>query len=412
MAVVDDDAATDEAPGMLDRWRALPVAVQITLIYLVSRLVTLVFFQAAAELSSVGSRYGAHANVGTLAMGWDAQWYWYVAFYGYPGHLPLRPTGEVAENPWAFLPVYPWLSQALGAPFGSWGVGAVIISLLAGLGACLMLYLLLRTRLPYGVAMTAVVFFANSPLAGLFQVAYAESLALFLLFLSLWALVTRRFWILYLTIPLMGFTRPGVLAFALALGLYGIRRWFRRARDPLPARQIVHIVALGALSVVVGFAWQLIAGWATGRPDAYMETELAWRRNWLSSPEHGFVPFEGWVSAGKMWFGIWGLDPIAGWILVALGTLAVAWFLFSRPVRRLGPEIHFWALSYTLYLLLVFFPQSSIFRLLVPLSPLWGALALPRSKWARGGILILCLVGQWWWIYNMYGLGNRFWQVP
>ena len=38
-----------------------------------------------------------------------------------------------------------------------------------------------------------------------------------------------------------------------------------------------------------------------------------------------------------------------------------------------------WSASYLVYLLLVFFPQSSIFRLLVPLSPLWGAFALPRS---------------------------------
>ena len=59
-----------------------------------------------------------------------------------------------------------------------------------------------------------------------------------------------------------------------------------------------------------------------------------------------------------------------------------------------------------------FFPQSSIFRLLVPLSPLWGAFAVPRSPVWRVGVLIACLAGQWWWIYNMYALGNSTWQVP
>src|SRR5690606_39940596 len=66
------------------------------------------------------------------------------------------------------------------------------------------------------------------------------------------------------------------------LGLYGIWRWIRRRRDALPARQIVHIVALGLLAVVVGFSWQVLAGMATGRADAYLATELAWRRTAVS----------------------------------------------------------------------------------------------------------------------------------
>ena len=41
-----------------------------------------------------------------------------------------------------------------------------------------------------------------------------------------------------------------ILAFALLLGLYGIHRWLRRHHDPLPARDVVHIVALGALGVL------------------------------------------------------------------------------------------------------------------------------------------------------------------
>ncbi|HWS50076.1 MAG TPA: hypothetical protein VN241_03615, partial [Microbacterium sp.] len=64
------------------------------------------------------------------------------------------------------------------------------------------------------------------------------------------------------------------------------------------------------------------------------------------------------------------------------------------------------------YLLAVFFPQSSTFRLLVPLSALWGAVAVPRSRGWRIGILVACLVGQWLWIHHVYALGNTFWQVP
>ena len=83
---------------------------------------------------------------------------------------------------------------------------------------------------------------------------------------------------------------------ALLLGVYGLWRWRHRATDPLPARQIVHIVSLGALAVAVGFSWQVIAGIATDDPSAYLHTELSWRRGWTGD-DGGFVPFEGFVQA-------------------------------------------------------------------------------------------------------------------
>jgi hypothetical protein len=43
---------------------------------------------------------------------------------------------------------------------------------------------------------------------------------------------------------------------------------------------------------------------------------------------------------------------------------------------------------------------------------MWGAVAVPRSRLWRWGVLALCLVGQWLWIFPMYALGNTFWQVP
>lgn len=396
------------------RFAALPVAVRIGILYLLARLVTTLFFVAAGQLAPFWSRFGREATVGTFAAGWDAWWYWYVAGYGYPTTLPLDDNGLVAENAWAFMPIYAYLALGVGWVFQSWVAGAVIVSLVAGYLACLVLYRMLRMRGDDAMATWGVVFFAAAPVAALFQVGYAESLFLLWLFLGLWCVMRRRYAWLYLLVPLMGYTRPGVLAFALFLGLHGVHRWFTRRREPLPARHIVHIVATGALAVVVGFSWQVFAAIATGDPGAYLTTEMAWRRNWMLDPPVHFVPLEGFVQAAGFWAGEWGMSPALVLALLALAVVGFAGLLLFDPhVKRLGADLRLWSASYAVYLLAVFFPQSSIFRLLVPISPLWGAAAMPRSGAWRIGVLSACLVGQWVWIYTMYALaGTAIWTIP
>ncbi|GAA1171745.1 hypothetical protein F6W69_08015 [Microbacterium oxydans] len=395
------------------RWAKAPIALRVVMIYLGARVVTTVLLIIAASLSTSSSRFGAGAGLIDFVLGWDAQWYWLVAEDGYPTELPLTDAGDVAENAWAFMPVFAYAAKGIGLVLGSWGAGALLLSLGAGYLACLVLHRLLRERIGDSAALWAVVFFAAGPIAAMFQVGYAETLFLLLLFLALDMTARRKYAWLYLLIPAMAFTRPGVLAFALYLGLHGVVRWIRRRDDPLVGREIAHILALGALATVCGFAWQVIAGIATGDAGAYLATELAWRQHWITGGVEGFIPFEGWIQASQFWFGLWGLPqwwgPIA-LVLIVAGAAAV--LLLSPQVRALGVDLRLWSASYLLYLLAVFFPQSSTFRLLLPLSPLWGAVAVSRSRLWRLGVLAACLVGQWVWIYHVYGLGNTFWQVP
>ena len=389
----------------------------ILAVYVGARLITTTLLLIATGLSGgPGSRFGAHATIASFVSGWDAQWYWYIAVYGYPTTLPLGTDGHVTQNSWAFLPVYSWVSQVVGLPFGAggWPVGAAIVSLIAGYFCCLVLFRMMRGRIGRMAAVWTVIFFAAGPLGALFQVGYAEVLNMLFLLLALDGLIRRRYVRLYPLIVLMGFTRPGVLAFALMLGLMLVLRWFRRRTDPLTGREIAHYLGLGALGVAVGFAWQVIAGIATGVPNAYLETELSWRGFWM--PQDGkpsFSPFEGWLSAMPYWAKLLGLP---GWLgLVVLGLLVVLFtaILIAGPgVRRLGPEIRLYAASYALYLLAVFFPQSSTLRLMFPLAPLWGAVGWRRSWWLRVGVLIVCLWFQWVWIANVYGYADTFWRVP
>ena len=395
------------------RWALTPVALRIAVIYLAARLVTTIFFVLAASMSTSLSRFGAGAGIVDFVLGWDAQWYWLVAESGYPSELPLTDSGDVAENAWAFMPVFALVAKVVGLPFGSWGAGAFLVSVIAGYFACLALHRLLRDRIGSSAAIWAVVCFATGRLAAMFQVGYAETLFLLLLFLALDAAARHRYGWLYLLIPVMAFTRPGILAFALYLGLHGILRWVRRREDPLATREIVHIVVLGAVATVAGFSWQLIAGFVTGDPGAYLATELAWRRHWVVGGVDGFIPFEGWIQASQFWFGHWGLPSWGGPVALVLIVVAAGLALLRSPqVRAVGADLRLWSASYLLYLLAVFFPQSSTFRLLLPLSPLWGAVAVPRSRVWRLGVVAVGLVGQWLWIYHVYALGNTFWQVP
>lgn len=407
---------TETAPAA--GWRAWPAPARVAAVYLAARLVTTALMLLTAQQSPSSSRHGPDPTLVDYILGWDAQWYWTVAVSGYPAELPLTETGEVAQNAWAFMPVYAHLARLAGNVFGAgaWWVGALLVSLAAGYGACVALHALLRERLDEDQAMWGVVLLASGPLAALFQVGYAESLFLLLLIASLLCVVRRQWRGLYLLVPLMGFTRPGVLAFALFLGLYGLWRLAPERRSTLggPTRwEVVHIIALGAIATAVGFSWQHIAGVVTGDPGAYLATELAWRRSWTGD-SGGFIPFEGWPQAAAVWARIWGIPAWGGYaLLVVLVVGAVAAILLAPQARRAGGELQLWALSYLVYLLAVFFPQSSVFRLLLPLAPLaCAALAVPRGRGYRFASLALCLAGQWAWIHGMYGLGNTFWLIP
>jgi hypothetical protein len=394
--------------------RAWPAPVRVAAIYLVARLVTTGIMLLVAEASPPGSRYGPDPSLVDYILGWDAQWYWSVAGNGYPTDLPLTAAGEVAENEWAFLPLYAWLAALIGRVLGAWWAGAVVVSLAAGYAACLALHALLRARLDEDRATWGVVLLAAGPLAALFQVGYAESLFLALLIAALLCVERRRWAWLYLLIPVMGFTRPGVLALALFIGLYGLWRLTPPARRTMggPTRaEVVHILALGALATVVGFAWPRIADLVTGTPNAYLETELAWRRGWTGD-DGAFAPFSGWPQAAAVWADLWGIPAGAGYALLAVLVVGAAAAILLGA-RRAGAVLSLWGAAYVVYLLAVFFPQSSIFRLLLPLAPLACALlARPRARAFRMVLLALCLLGQWAWIHGMYGLGNTFWLIP
>lgn len=387
------------------RWRLMPWWAKVVLVYVGARAVTTVFVLALASVQEANPWTGASPGYFEYANLWDARWYELILLGGYPSELPLTDSGHVAENAWAFLPLYPVLAGVVmwfGAP---WNVASVVVAAAAGLGAALVFHRLMSRFLEPDRALFAVVLFCVAPVAPIMQFGYAESLGFLWLALALLLLVDRRYGWLFPVIALWSFTRPGALAFALTLALHWAWRWFRREREPFPARDRVLAASVAVFAGLAGLAWPAIVWMATGDIRGYTDTELAWRSAYIGFEE--LVPFTAWFQAGHWWVG----QPLGTIAVVAL-ILGFALLVASPAARRLGLDIRLWSVSYALYLLAVFFPQSSTFRILAPMFPLLGALALPRARWYRWGVVIAFLVLQIGWLLICWGIDGLDWTPP
>ncbi len=393
------------------RYRLTPWWLKVIVIFVVSRIVTTSILLAFAAGQAPNAWTGASPGYFDFASIWDGHWYYIISVVGYPSQLPLTADGHVGESAWAFMPAYPsvvrlvMLVTTLDFP-----VAAVIVSFAFALGAALMFYRLMHLVLPGGTALFSVVLFCFAPLSPILQVSYAESMYSFLIALALFLLVTRRYALMVPVVAVMSLTRPSGLAFALALAMHVAWRWWRRGREEFPVRERVASLGLAAFSAFMGVAWILIAWIITGSFTAYTDTELAWRSSYVGYGD--LLPFTPWLQAAGFWGPWWGV-PVP--LLIALLAIGVAGFfalLFTPAVKRLGPDLRFWIASYAIYLLAVFFPQSSTFRLLVPEFPLLGALAQPRAWWYRVGIVLLCIAGQWQWIHLAWTVDGYDWTPP
>ncbi|KZC93797.1 hypothetical protein [Clavibacter tessellarius] len=375
-------------------------------VYLASRVLTTVLMLVSARSQIRTPWASASPSYLQFATFWDAGWYRDIATFGYPTVLPVDAAGHVQSNPWAFMPVYPGIVRAIqdatGAPFD---VAGVAVSLVAGAGAVLVLHRLLSRFLSPSSTMTAVVIVCVAPVSPMFQIAYAESLQTLLLLTALLLLVDRRYALLAPVAVVMALTRPLGLAFALALLLHGVHRLATARRDPFPPAERARLVLATIATGAAGVAWPVVAWIRTGSITAYTDTELSWRAAYVGYRH--LVPFEAWFDAGDFWIG-----GVAG-VVAVLGVVAAFVLMLTRPsVRALGPELRIWIACYGLYLFAVFFPQSSVFRLLLPMIPLAGALAVPRSRAYRVAVVLAMVAGQWLWIDLLWRATAGDWTPP
>ncbi|MCL2090733.1 MAG: hypothetical protein FWH11_05845 [Micrococcales bacterium] len=439
--------------------------VQTIAVYTLSRLwLVVVFTQAAAHQPLNGwTTTVSPSYLDFVANQFDGQWYRGIAEcgpppngsvppgcgfggLGYPDELPPDGPDGVKQNAWAFFPAFPLLVRTVtNLTGGTWTVTAPLVATVLGALAMLVVYRLVvdgarsavavRPGLPLATVAVVCVF----PTAPVLQTAYTESLALLLIALSLWALVRRWYILAAPAVVALGFTRAVALPMAVVVVVHAAARWWtaRRARDPAPAHDgdgasgcdapargpddvpVRHWVQIGALfvvAVVSGFCWPWLTARQTGTPDAYLQTQEAWRAT-------GAEPFAGWRIA-QFWVGRLlaqlGIDPdgldlrvlqTTTVVLIIAVLVLVVTLLVVPAGRRTGPELVAWSAGYLGYIAAVVELGSSLARFLLLAFPMAAVSVglVTRPVWARRAWLALLLVVmaalQAVWVYEIWTYG-------
>ena len=383
--------------------RGLPWWLQVTAIYLAARLVSACIFMAAALHQGPNPWFPAKPDYWNFINIWDARWYAQVIAGGYPSVLPTDAAGNVQENTWAFYPLFPALAGGLSGLTGMAPAAALtIIAMLAGWGAALVVYVLFRHKASHAPALWGVAFFATFPVSAVLQVPYAEPLSLLLLAAALLLVIQRQYLWAIPVVVLLCLSRPVGVPFAATLGLLLLHRlWVRFGKDRLrtappgagkpegthSTSDLAGLAVLTGVGGAMALAWPVAAWAATGDIQAYTKTETVWRG-------HDLVPFKPWFDTGISLFG-----PVLGVLAPFIYVALFAAMLFLPPVRQIGVELRLWCACYMAYLVVFLHPQTSTFRMLLPLFPLaLGAALASRSRAYRGTVVLMFLLLQIVWI--------------
>jgi Mannosyltransferase (PIG-V) len=212
---------------------------------------------------------------------WDSVFFLRIAQHGYD-----KASGAAA----AFYPLYPGAVGLLGrAFFGHYLLAGIAISLVASLGAFLLLHRLAEERLGAEGARRAVLYLALAPMALFLQAVYSEALYL-LLAVASFVLAERRRWLpAGVVAGLAILTRLAGVALLPALALLA---W----RSPDRRRALASLAAAPALFAAYPlYLWQRL-----GDPWAFAHAQDQWHRHLSPAGPLGGV----WDGLRAGWAGI------------------------------------------------------------------------------------------------------------
>ncbi|MBG6216525.1 hypothetical protein IWX75_000969 [Arthrobacter sp. CAN_A6] len=370
-------------------------AVQVLAIFALGRAISLGILVWAAGAQGPSPWGGAAPGYGAFINYWDSGWYQQVFDDGYPEVLPRNADGVVVPNQWAFYPLFPGLVRLIDQISGiGWGAAAPLVAVVSGFAASLVVYRLFRLRAGHQDALWGVGLIAVSPVSPILQIPYAESLHLLLLASSLYLVARRRYLTAIPVVLAMCFSRPagvpfavllaGLLVFEFLRGRGKGTRWFG---DVATMPGTIRLAVLTASTGIGALAWPIAAWVSTGQFSAYVETETAWREEELS-------PFTPWLAAASYYFG-----TVLGTVAVAVLAVGCILLLRAPAVRQLGAAMQLWCAAYLLYLAAFWNPQTSTFRILLPLFPLaLSAILISRNRRYRWTLAVVSVLLQVVWV--------------
>ncbi len=264
---------------------------------------------------------------------WDSVWFLRIAEEGY---------GSIERTAAAFFPGYPALVALGGRALGGHYVTAgIAVSLVASLGAFVLLYRLAEARLGADGARRAVLYLALFPMAFFLQAVYSESLFL-LLTVAAFVTAERSRWLTAGALTgLALLTRPVGLALLPALAVLA---W----RSPARGRALGSLALAPALFAVYPlYLWRSVDD-----PWAFLHAQDVWTRQLSPAGPLGGIwdgLRAGWAGVRQLasgsdshvyWSAVQNSDPdrVAALNLEALGFLAlfvaltvIAWRQFGAP---------------------------------------------------------------------------------
>ncbi|KKW16777.1 MAG: hypothetical protein UY52_C0001G0097 [Parcubacteria group bacterium GW2011_GWC2_49_9] len=126
---------------------------------------------------------------------WDSVFYIFIAEHGYTDLLTSQVIEPLDLRLLNFFPLYPLLTYLLSYILGNTFISALIISNVALGGATLLLFRIVQKESDDKTAFHSVMFFILFPTSFLFSAALTESLFLFLVFLTVYAIQRSRWFL-------------------------------------------------------------------------------------------------------------------------------------------------------------------------------------------------------------------------
>lgn len=422
-------------PQKLAAWRTWVPALIIWALASATHLGTFAYSLAEDQRNPLSHENKNHNGLLSYLNIWDAGWYQGIYKEWYPTELPLRADGSVSFNSWAFMPLHSMISGKVADIFGiEYRLAAVGVSLAAGLALAVVLYRLFigslnwrdrgtfDTRALVGdesrnrIALWALAVYAFSPASPIFVTGYAEALSTLLLALSVWCVVRGRYILLLPVALLAALSRPLGVPLGAFVGLWWL--WCtvsdylaRRSEEPSQSalsdawaafRGRIGQLLSALLVCSFAFVHPLHAALRTGRPDAYLATELGWS---FRKVEDGHQYFAQWVHQFNLYY-VGSVPAIIMWAALVLLILSFYWWMSQKFTRTLlHPALWLWTACYAGYLFIFWLPTSSTFRILLPLFPLALLVSayLPKSRWYRPVLVALGMALSIPWILILWG---------